>query len=108
MGVLFLCWKIAHHIHTTMKVFLLVALAIAAVVAEPEADADAYYGYYGYGVPRGFGYARAYGYGRYHKALGIHPLGKREAEPAHVYYGAGYYGLPVKHLGHRFTPYGYN
>merc|ERR1719242_2449628 len=52
-----------------MKVVLLVALAIATVLAEPEADAnpDAWYGgYYGY-----YGYPYRH-YGPY--------LGKREAE----------------------------
>merc|ERR1712112_555138 len=49
----------------------LVALVIAVVSAEPEADA---YGYYG----RGYGYG-GYGYGGYR--------GKRSAEP---YYGYGY------------------
>merc|ERR1711884_668658 len=76
---------------TTMKFLLIGALAIAAVMAEPEADADAavYYGGY-YGHP---GY---YGYGNYY---GRH-FGKRsaDAEPeadadAAVYYG-GYYGHP--------------
>merc|ERR1711876_132876 len=90
---------------TTMKVLLIVALAVAAVVAGPEAEADAavlysghyghpgYYGYGGYGLGyRGYyggyyGYPyRGYGYGHY--------LGKRsaDAEPeadaaADAYYG---------------------
>merc|ERR1712007_425555 len=67
--------------------------------AEPTAEADAYYGYggygrYGYG---GYGYGRGYGYGGYG-----HYLGKRsadaEAEPHYGYYGYGYaygfYGHP--------------
>merc|ERR1712079_347340 len=104
---------------TTMKFLLIGALAIAAVMAEPEADADAavyyggYYGhpgYYGYGGYRsgyygyglynrgyyggyyGYPYATGYGYARH--------FGKRsaDAEPesdtdAAVYYG-GYYGHP--------------
>merc|ERR1712079_703877 len=80
---------------TTMKFLLIGALAIAAVMAEPEADADAavyyggYYGhpgYYGYGGYRSgyYGYPRAYGYGLYNRG----------------YYG-GYYGYPYA------TGYGY-
>jgi len=67
--------------------------------AEPTAEADAYYGYggygrYGYG---GYGYGRGYGYGGYG-----HYLGKRsadaEAEP-HL----GYYGYPY---AYGYYPYG--
>merc|ERR1711910_321615 len=59
--------------------------------AEPTAEADAYYGYggygrYGYG---GYGYGRGYEYGGYG-----HYLGKRsadaEAEPHYGYYGYPY------------------
>ena len=82
---------------------LFVALAIATVVAEPEADAKAdpagYYGYYGLGS----GY-----YGHRHVYYGSpvitnldnkwgHNLGKRDAEadPAYGYYGHGTYrGFP--------------
>merc|ERR1712024_270163 len=65
-----------------MKIAILVAL-VAFVAAEPEADADAYYGYglgyyggYGLGY-RGLGYA---GYGGY----GYAGLG---------HYGLGYHGI---------------
>merc|ERR1739838_877949 len=100
---------------TTMKVLLVVALAFAAVVAEPEADADAavyysgYYGhpgYYGYGLGGYYGgYPYRYGYGGYY---GLRHFGKRsaDAEPEadadaaadayYGYYGRGYgygYGL---------------
>merc|ERR1712079_592784 len=98
---------------TTMKFLLIGALAIAAVMAEPEADADAavyyggYYGhpgYYGYGGYRSgyYGYPYSYGYGNYY---GRH-FGKRsaDAEPkadadAAVYYG-GYYGHPRAYGGY--------
>merc|ERR1712043_18219 len=65
-----------------MKVLaLFVALVIAVVSAEPEADA--YYGYGGYG---GYGYGGygGYGYGGYR--------GKRSAEPYYGYGGYGGYG----------------
>ena len=85
--------------------------------AEPEAEADAYYGAYGYGLGyaglgyaglgygaygRGYaGYAAPYAYGAYY--------GKRsaDAEPeADAYYGAyGYGGLAYAGLG--YAGYGY-
>ena len=63
---------------------MLVALAIATVVAEPEADANAdalyYKGYYG--LPYGGYYGYPYRYGYYgHPYRYGHYLGKREAEP---------------------------
>merc|ERR1712029_454019 len=64
-----------------MKVLLLVALAIATVLAEPEAEANAdpwyryYRGYYGYP------YVHRYGYYGYPHRWG-HYLGKRSADPA--------------------------
>merc|ERR1711872_615118 len=78
-----------------MKSILFAALVAAAYAdAEPkaDADADAYYGYYGLGY-RGYGY-RAYPYGGYRGYYGYR-LGKRsaDAEPtadADAYYG--YYG----------------
>merc|ERR1719362_2861828 len=93
-----------------MKVLLFVALAIATVVAEPEADAKAdpagYYGYYGLGS----GYVgQSHGYYGYPVTTSLdnkwgHNLGKRDAEadPADAYYGhyynrgyyGGYYGYP--------------
>merc|ERR1711981_1358888 len=66
-----------------MKVLLVVALAVAAVVAEPEADAnpDAWHGYYGhYGYPYRYGY----GYYGYPYRYGYHALGKRSADPGLV------------------------
>merc|ERR1711997_1133168 len=101
---------------TTMKLLLLTALA-AVALAEPEADA--HYGYYGYGYHPGF-----YGYGLWgHQqawptasAPGVSSTcfgcrGKRsaeadaEAEPGYGFYGyypygyyglhRGYYGLPL-------------
>merc|ERR1739842_244530 len=75
--------------------------------AEPEAEADAYYGAYGAGLGygaygRGYaGYAAPYAYGAYY--------GKRsaDAEPeADAYYGAyGYGGLAYAGLG--YAGYGY-
>ena len=70
----------------------LVAMALAD--AEPKADADPYYGYYGlgyHGLGYGLGY-RGYGYGY---GLGHHYgyYGKRSAEPGYGYshgYGHSY------------------
>merc|ERR1712107_631383 len=77
-----------------MKSILFAALVAAAYAdAEPKADADAYYGYYGYAAPY-YGY-RAYGAYPYYRSYGYHAIGKRsaDAEPAadaDDYYG--YYG----------------
>merc|ERR1711997_284954 len=94
---------------TTMKLLLLTALA-AVAMAEPEADA--HYGYYGYGYHPGF-----YGYGLYGhqqawptaKGAGFSSTcfgcrGKRsaEAEPGYGFYGYhpyAYYGLHRPYYG---------
>jgi len=47
--------------------------------AEPEADADAYYGYYGYARPYAYGY-RSYGYG-YPYRYGYYGKRSADAEP---------------------------
>jgi len=88
-----------------MKVLLLVALAVVAVVAEPEAEAnaDAYYGYYGH--PNMYGY-----YGYPHPTHHVATVAA-EAKPVeegkvaltgHPGYTAGYYGYPhpTHHYGH--------
>merc|ERR1712083_936258 len=109
----------------TMKVLFFVALAIAAVCAEPEAepkadaepeaDADAAAWYYGgyYGHPGYYGYGYGLGYRGYYSGYYGYPytyghyLGKRsadaepeakadaEAEPWYYGYG-GYYGYPYR------------
>merc|ERR1712198_798215 len=75
-----------------MKSILFAALVAAAYAdAEPKADADAYYGYYGYARPYAYGYARPYAYG--YGLGGFRYLGKRSADAdadADAYYG--YYG----------------
>merc|ERR1711974_380445 len=99
---------------TNMKLFVFACLvAMALSDAEPKADADPYYGYYGLGY-HGLGY-RGYGYG-----LGYY--GKRSAEPAaeptaaaapeadpyYGYYGHGYgYGLGYARYGYGLGHYGY-
>merc|ERR1712172_86208 len=87
-----------------MKTILALTLA-AFAAAEPEADADAYYGlggyYGGYGLG-GYGGYRTYGLGSY----GVY--GKREAEPeadADAYYGYG--GYRTLGLGYGHSVYGY-
>merc|ERR1711937_722659 len=105
-----------------MKSIFFVAALLAAALAEPEADADAYYntlGYHGlgysnygfnrfrsYAAPaygyRSYGYASPYNYGAYHH------FGKRsaeaEAEPeadADAYYNTlGYTGLGYANYGY--------
>merc|ERR1712130_1002806 len=72
---------------TNMKLFVFACLvAMALADAEPKADADPYYGYYGLGY-HGLGYGlRSYGYG-------LGPYG---------YAGLGHYG----YYGHRAYGYG--
>merc|ERR1712032_1006287 len=66
---------------TNMKLFVFACLvAMALADAEPKADADPYYGYYGLGY-HGLGYGLGYGYG--------HGLGY-----------AGYYGHGLGHYGY--------
>ena len=91
---------------------MLVALAFAAVVAEPEADANAdplTYGplghrYVYFGKPHPYKYvgyyAHPYVYGHYlgKRSADAEPTADAKADPAVVYHGvAGVYGLP--HLG---------
>merc|ERR1712117_112128 len=99
---------------TNMKLFVFACLvAMALADAEPKADADPYYGYYGLGY-HGLGY-RGYGYGLGH-------YGKRSAEPTaeptaaaapeadpyYGYYGHGYgYGLGYARYGYGLGHYGY-
>merc|ERR1712043_139369 len=86
---------------TNMKLFLIAAVLIASVFAEPESEAkaDAWYGAYGYG---GYPYAGtygawtgAYGLGYNGYATGYRYLGKRSADSdadakPWLTYGAGY------------------
>merc|ERR1711974_511796 len=104
---------------TNMKLFVFACLvAMALADAEPKADADPYYGYYGHGY-HGLGY-RAYGYGLGHYGYG-HGLGyygyygKRSADaepnadtdPYYGYYGLGYHGLGYRAYGYGLGHYGY-
>merc|ERR1712013_490115 len=111
---------------TMMKLLIsacLVALALAD--AEPKADADPYYGYYGLGYhgrgyglrTYGYGYPHAYGhYGYYGKrSADAEPTAvaeaKPEADPYYGYYGLGYHGLGYRayggYYGHGLGYYGY-
>merc|ERR1712018_208164 len=96
---------------TNMKLFLIAAVLIASVFAEPESEAkaDAWYGAYGYGgypYAGAYGaYAGAYGLGYNGYAAGYRYLGKRsadsdaEAKPWLTYgAGYGYAGYPCRHL----------
>merc|ERR1712088_1247524 len=97
---------------TNMKLFVFACLvAMAPADAEPKADADPYYGYYGLGYHglgyRGYGYGLGhYGYaGLVHYGYGLGYYGKRsadaeptaaaeaKADPYYGYYGLGYHGL---------------
>merc|ERR1711902_137758 len=93
-----------------MKLAVLALCLIAAIVAEPEAEAspEAYYGSYGYGLGyRGYGYGgyygHGYGYGYPYHGYGYgYYRGKRsaDADPA-VFYGA----YPA--YGYGYAPYAY-
>merc|ERR1712156_638665 len=101
---------------TIMKVLLFVALAIAAVVAEPEAEAGAPNPYFGPPYQPNYYAARTayhngyYGYPAYGYYGYPHLLGKRsaeaepeaEADPAVVYHGVPSYGYPYhpRYYGH--------
>merc|ERR1711900_151016 len=98
---------------TMMKLLISACLAaLALAVAEPKADADPYYGYYGLGY-HGLGY-RAYGYGLgYYGKRSAEPTAEptanadAEADPYYGYYGHGYgYGLGYRGLGYRAYGYG--
>merc|ERR1711971_559401 len=114
----------------TMKIllagaFLAVALAApeaspeAAAAASPEASADPWYGYYGYGLHRPYGYGyygyRPYGYGYYGKRAAddeLAPAGPNadadaNADPWYGYYGYGYRPYGYGYYGHRYGYYGY-
>merc|ERR1712115_580201 len=55
--------------------------------AEPEAEADAYYGYYGYARPYAYGYA----YGYYDKrSADAEPAAEADADALYGYYGYPY------------------
>merc|ERR1711944_95791 len=95
-----------------MKLAVLALCLIAAVVAEPEAEAspEAYYGSYGYGLGyRGYGYGgyygHGYGYGYPYHGYGYGYAGYRgkrsaDADPA-VFYGA------YAPYGYGYAPYAY-
>merc|ERR1711890_87560 len=90
---------------TNMKLFVFACLvAMALADAEPKAEADPYYGYYGLGY-RGYGYGPGhYGYGLGYRGYYGGYYGKRsadaeptatadaEADPYYGYYGLGYHG----------------
>jgi len=106
-----------------MKLFIIAAVLLASVFAEPEADPKAWYASYGYpyagyagayaGWPATYGYGLGYGYNGY--ALGGHFIGKRsadadsdaEAKPWLAYSNFGYAGYPYSaYAGAYGYPYG--
>merc|ERR1712241_89909 len=108
---------------TKMKLFIIAAVLLASVFAEPEADPKAWYASYGYpyagyagayaGWPATYGYGLGYGYNGY--AFGGHFLGKRsadadsdaEAKPWLAYSNFGYAGYPYSaYAGAYGYPYG--
>merc|ERR1712226_892363 len=106
MGTIDFRWPIASTTKTNMKLFLIAAVLIASVFAEPESEAkaDVWYGAYGYGgypYAGAYGaYAGAYGLGYNGYAAGCRYLGKRsadsdaEAKPWLAYSNYGYAGYP--------------
>merc|ERR1711936_210467 len=124
---------------TNMKNLFLVAAFLAVALGVPveetqesgpsaNAEADPWYGYYGYAHrPYGYGYygyGHRYGYGYYgYRPYGYGYYGKREAEPAeqpaesgpnanaeadpwYGYFGYGYRPYGYGYYGYR--PYGYS
>merc|ERR1711992_441881 len=115
---------------TIMKSLLFVAAFLAMALAahqqadqpaesgpNPEAEADPWYGYYGYGYrPYGYGYYgyRPYGYyGYYGKrsadegAAESGPNANAEADPWYGYYGHYYRPYGYGYYGHGFYGYAY-
>merc|ERR1712226_1031760 len=101
---------------TNMKLFLIAAVLIASVFAEPESEAkaDAWYGAYGYGgypYAGAYGaYAGAYGPGYNGYAAGYRYLGKRSADSEpESWYGAYGYASPYTTYGgySAYRPYTY-
>merc|ERR1719439_544877 len=105
---------------TLFFVAAFLALALGAPQEEaqsgpnPEAEADPWYGYYGY-RPYGYGYYgyRPYGYGYYYgkRSADAEPAAdaaaspEAEADPWYGYYGYGYRPYGYGYFGYR--PYGY-
>merc|ERR1712226_185026 len=83
MGTIDFRQPIASTTKTNMKLFLIAAVLIASVFAEPESEAkaDAWYGAYGYG---GYPYAGGYRY------LGKRSAGSDAEAKPWLTYGAGY------------------
>merc|ERR1712027_132146 len=136
MGTIDFSKPITSTLNTNMKLFIIAAVLVASVFAEPEAEADpnawyASYGYAGfpyYGYGSGLAYAGAYApytygaygypYGAYglgyngYALGGAHFIGKRsadaEAKPEAWYgaYGYGYSGYPYGYAGYPYA-YGY-
>merc|ERR1712141_87771 len=134
MGTIDFSKPIISTLNINMKLFIIAAVLIASVFAEPEAEADpnAWYASYGYsGFPYagcgygGLAYAGAYapytygyaglgyaglGYNGY--ALGAHYIGKRsadsddEAKPEAWYGAYGYGAYPYAYGGYGY-PYAY-
>merc|ERR1712218_453314 len=108
---------------TKMKLFIIAAVLLASVFAEPEADPKAWYASYGYpyagltyagayaGYPATYGYGLGYGYNGY--ALGAHYIGKRsadsdaEAKPWLAYPNYGYAGYPYAAYAGAYGAYPY-
>merc|ERR1712158_106938 len=118
---------LACKLQSKMKSVVVAALCLFAAVAadaeaKPEAEADAYYGRYGYGLAHhGYGYGLGHHgyYGAYAHPYGAygHYYGKRsaeaEAEPtaaaepaADAYYGH-HYGYGLAHHGYGYAHHGY-
>merc|ERR1712024_319963 len=93
---------------TNMKLFVFACLvAMALADAEPKADADPYYGYYGLGY-HGLGHHYGY-YGK--RSADAEPTAaaeaKADADPYYGYYGLGYHGLGYRAYGYGLGHYGY-
>merc|ERR1712117_164030 len=117
MGTIDFSKPIISTLNTNMKLFIIAAVLIASVFAEPEAEADpnAWYASYGYaGFPYyGYGSGLPYAAGYNGYALGAaHLIGKRsadadaEAKPWLAYANYGYAGYPYAYARAYGYPYG--
>merc|ERR1711894_806928 len=104
----------------TMKILLagaFLAVALAApeaapeAAASPEANADPWYWYYGYGLHRPYGYGyygyRPYGYYYGKRSADAEPAAAPTAASPDADAWYGYYGRPYGYGYYGYRPYGY-
>merc|ERR1712059_123651 len=107
-------------IYSNMQKLMLVACLAVAALAAPEADADAYYGGYGYGhqlawpSTYGLGFqstvygARGYAHGYGKRSADAEPTAEADADAYYGYGGYGGYGHGYGGYGHGYGHGGYS